>query len=124
MIKQLLQQFEELDKINIEASEEINKAKEGSVKKIAKVTRAGKEVEITEKDLWEEIWNGANTDARDILKEKYPKVFELSEKAEQQAQEIQKELATKYDLPTNRQNLVSFGKLVKFIVNLIDKKYE
>ncbi len=121
-IKQVLEKFTQLEELNQKASDAILKAKEGSIKNIVKVTRAGKEVEVTEKDLWDEVYHQAQTDAREILKEKYPEAFNLSEEAQTLAEDIQKQLATEFDLPTNRDNLVGFGKLMKFIVKLVDNE--
>ena len=121
-IKQVLEKFTQLEELNQKASDAILKAKEGSIKNIVKVTRAGKEVEVTEKDLWDEVYHQAQTDAREILKEKHPEAFNLSEEAQTLAEDIQKQLATEFDLPTNRDNLVGFGKLMKFIVKLVDNE--
>lgn len=117
-IQEIIKKFDQLDELNQKASDAINKAKEDSIKKIVKVTRAGKEVEVTEKDLWDEVYHQAQTDARDVLKEKYPEAFNTSEEAQKLAEEIQTNLANEFDLPTNRENLVGFGKLIKFIVRL------
>lgn len=117
-IKEVIKKFDQLDELNKKASDAINEAKVDAVKKVVKVTRAGKEVEVTEKDLWDEVYNNARTDAREVLREKYPEAFDRSEEAQKLAEEIQKQLANEFDLPTNRENLVGFGKLVKFIVRL------
>lgn len=120
-IKEIIKKFDQLDELNIKASNAINEAKKDAVKRIVKVTRNGKEVEVTEKDLWDEVYNNANTDAKEVLNEKYPEVFKLSNEAQELAKEIQTELAKDFDLPTNRENLVGFGKLIKFIVRLNEK---
>ena len=117
-IKEVIKKFDQLDELNQKASDAINQAKVDAVKKVVKVTRAGKEVEVTEKDLWDEVYHQAQTDARDVLREKYPEAFNTSEEAQKLAEEIQKQLANEFDLPTNRENLVGFGKLIKFIVRL------
>ena len=122
-IQEIIKKFDQLDELNQKASDEINKAKEDSIKKIVKVTRAGKEVEVTEKDLWDEVYHQAQTDARDVLREKYPEAFNTSEEAQKLAEEIQTNLANEFDLPTNRENLVGFGKLIKFVVGLYNKGY-
>lgn len=59
------------------ASEKLRTVKDQFGKRAVTVTREGKEVQATENDLWTEVFYlGEKGEATDILKKKYPDVFE------------------------------------------------
>lgn len=89
IIEELYSRYDELDKVQEEASELLKQAKENKEAKV-NITRDGKEVEVTEKDLWDEVrFMGMACEAYKILNKKYPKVFEASEKQNELARELQ-----------------------------------
>lgn len=119
-LENLINKFEELDILAKESSDLILKAQESKNKKIT-IKRDGKDIDITEKDLWDEIYYQANTDASIILEKKYPDAFKKSKEFNSKGDELVKFLAVEFDLPTKKDNLVSFGKLIKFIRLMINE---
>lgn len=119
-LENLINKFEELDLLAKESSDLILKAQESKDKKIT-IKRDGKNIDITEKDLWDEIYYQADTDASIILENIYPDAFKKSKEFNSKGDELVKFLAVDFDLPTKKENLVSFGKLIKFIRLMINE---
>ena len=100
--------YNELDILKDEASEALKLARRNGETKIT-LTRneGGKPIEITENDGWEEIkYLGKKTECYAILQEKYPAVFEATDKQIAKAKEIddfvQVNIGIKYDRMTLR----------------------
>lgn len=74
-IEKLLQLSDELEFLIKETSDLIIKAKENKDQDI-EIIREEKQIKIKEKDLWDEVYYQAKTNAVEILKGLYPEVFE------------------------------------------------
>lgn len=84
------------------------------------ITREGKEVEVTEGDLWEEVYRlGAESDAGKKLKEKYPKVFEAFEEQEKMKKELDKVFYKEAGFSFSQ---ITPARLIKFVEAIIDNK--
>lgn len=105
----------ELDTINFHLAENLKNAKEIAKTKTITVTRNGEEVEVTEKDLFDELYWNANTDAREILKEKYPAVFDLEKQSFDKAKEIKDFSLKEFGFTPEKMNLTN---LIDLIIKL------
>ena len=103
---------EELDSIKDQHSVLIGQIKEQAKNNKVLVTRKGQEVEITEKDLFDELYWGAETDALDILKAKYPLLFELEEQSIQKAKEIKLYSVKEFGFSPEKMNLTNLIDLI------------
>lgn len=104
------------------ASDLLAKAKENSETKIHKVEREKETIEVSEKDLWEEVYRlGIKCQAGEILQKEYPEVFKAYENQEAKAKEIDDFFLNEFGFqfakitPTN---------LIKFVEAIIDYKNE
>lgn len=88
-IQELTKIYADLEALNRESSDLYLNAKDTGKDNKVTIKRDGKEVEVTEGALWEEIrYIGKKSEGYEILKAKYPKVFEVSEKQNKKAQEL------------------------------------
>ena len=104
------------------ASDLLAKAKENSETKLHKVEREKETIEVSEKDLWEEVYRlGIKCQAGEILQKEYPEVFKAYENQEAKAKEIDDFFLNEFGFqfakitPTN---------LIKFVEAIIDYKNE
>jgi len=75
-MKELLEKFEQIHKLDEEVSKLIYNLRDGSKDRLHKIIRDEKEIEVREYDLWEEVRNNAKTNALEKLKELYPEQME------------------------------------------------
>jgi hypothetical protein len=120
LIEKLENLYAELDTITKDASDSILLAREGSEEKKLNITRDEKEIEVTEKDLWDEVYNRATTNAREILLEKYPQAFEKAELAETKRKELNDFILAELDINPDKMRISA---LLKLITGYIDYKF-
>lgn len=120
-IQQLMDMYAVLNPLLQKSSDLINQAKEGSRDRKILIHRNGDHFKITEYALWQEIWENAETNAREILAEKYPECFETAREANKLKSDI---IAfCQAELGINPEQM-EFGRLVQFIISLIDWRLE
>lgn len=117
-IAKVLELYAEQKPLLRASSDAINKAKENSKNKI-KIIRNGKEIELSESALWQEVYYNAPTDAREVLEKKYPEVFDISDKANAKTKEIV-EYSVK-ELGFNPEQL-TFSALIELVEGIVDYK--
>jgi hypothetical protein len=118
-IKTLKQLADEANELLWQSTDALNLARQDSDKKPVALERDGKMISITEKDLWDEIWNKALTEdqAVEILKPRYPDAFEKSLIANEKAQELN--LFAMKEFRFNPQQMT-----LSAIINLVDSLVE
>lgn len=92
-----------------------------------KLTREGKEVEIAEKNLWDEVWYlGPKCQAGEILEKKYPEVFKAYRKQNSAADELKKfcvvNLGVNFEKLTLSDYLRLSEELFKLLIDEREKK--
>lgn len=88
----------EFDELQRKASEALVNAKAAQEQEIS-ISRNGKHQVVREKDLWDEIWHNVEDDtAKTVLREKYPQVFELSEKTEEKKEHLKQFAMEKWEI--------------------------
>lgn len=89
-ISKLNDHFDKLEYYEALASDEIKKAQLNSAEKKAVIKRSnGQEQEVTEKMLWDEVWHlGAESEAGAYLRGQYPKVYEIAETQQTEANKL------------------------------------
>lgn len=81
--------YDNLDVLNRNATEAILAAKEFKNNLVLIKRKDGKEDEVREAELWEEIkYLGAVSEGYEVLKRRYPKAFEAGELQKKQAEEL------------------------------------
>jgi hypothetical protein len=117
-IKKIFKFYDELDALANKATEMELEAKKGWKEKTAKITRDGKEVELTEEALWSEYrYLGDKSEAGKYLKEKYSKLFDQVELYNKKIDEFK--VYTQGELNINPTALT-----LRDIINLIDAMIE
>lgn len=77
-----------------------------------KITRQGKEVELTEKILWEEVFYlNIDSEAGKILREKHPEVFEAYKIQDTMAIELQKFVLVNLGIDQTQMTISDYMKL-------------
>lgn len=119
-IQQLYQHYDELDALREAASDAIKAAKEQQDKRVTITRRDGTKQEVTEKMLWEEVWNlSADSEAGAHLRQAYPDAFEKSEAAERKVAELR--AFTLAELGIDAQQL-KLSDIVRIVDALVDYK--
>jgi len=121
MIKDLLKKYEEIHKLDKDITEKILSLRESSKERMVTINRDGKDVEVREYDLWEEVRNLAKTDAIEKLKELYPKEMSLIIHHQELIDESNKFMAEEYGIFPHEMRL---SKLVIFMRDLIKEENE
>ena len=90
ILDELFNLYEQLNYYRELHSEQLKTVQDQFGQRHIKFNRDGKEVIAKEKDLWDEVRIlGINSQAGQLLKEKYPDVFESFEKTEEYVQQVQ-----------------------------------
>lgn len=111
------------DKVNAakdEASELLRTAQDrfGHVKH--KLTRQGKEVEIKEKTLWDEVFYlGVQSDAGKVLERAHPEVFEAYKRQNETADELKKFCIVEFGLDYTQMTLSGYMKMTESLLTLM-----
>ena len=80
-------------------------------------------VEVTEGDMWEEVRAlGLQCEACEVLKEKYPKVFQTAEKREGKNRELQAFIKTEFGFDFTQMTVASYLKLTEAVIDYKLKK--
>ena len=89
ILDELFKLYEQLNYYRELHSEQLKTVKDQFGDRHVKLNREGQEVIVKEKALWDEVRIlGINTQAGQILKEKYPDVFESFEKSEEYVEQV------------------------------------
>ena len=89
ILEELFEKAKVMDEKREYASELIKTAQDQGGGNPITLKRDGKDIEVTESILWQEVFMlGVDCDAGIALKEKYPAVFEANEEAEKCAQDL------------------------------------
>jgi len=116
MIKDLLEKYNEIHRLDKEISEKIIELRQDSKERLLTINRDGKDVEVREFDLWEEVRNLAKTDAIEKLTELYPSEMSSIMHHQGLIDETNKFMASEYGIYPNEMRL---SKLIMFIKDLI-----
>lgn len=88
-ISKLFALYDELDALKEQASDAIKAAQDFQGNRVLINRTGGGQQEVTEKMLWDEVWNlSADSDAGRFLRKKYPEAFERSDEANKKAVEL------------------------------------
>lgn len=118
-IEELVKLEEELDKVKKEASSKLKSAKSNK-KQTHELERDGEKVEISESDLWDEVFRlGIKCQAGEILQEKYPEVFEAYEKQKEKSKEVDSFFVDKFGFPFAE---ITPSRLIKLVEAIIEYK--
>lgn len=83
--------YKTLDDLEVQASDELKKAKEVGKEATIKLKRNGEERDVKEASLWTEVFHlGSDSEAGRELVKRYPQVFELYKQQSEKAEELQK----------------------------------
>jgi len=106
------------------ASELVKTAQDRFNNKKHKLLRDGKEIEITEKILWDEVYYiGPASQAGQILTKEHPEVFEAFKKQEEIADELKKYCITELGVDYTAMTLSGYIKLTEqMLTMLLDEK--
>lgn len=93
-------------------------AKESEQNKIKVKRKDGQELEVTEGDLWKEIkYLGRETEGYEVLKQKYPKAFDLGEAQQAKAKEIEEYGIRELGINPFKLRIIDFINLVEMIID-------
>lgn len=110
----------EIDLLTDAVSEAIKEAKKFQGNTMLVKRADGKEVEISEKTAWEEIrLLGINTECYEIMKAKYPKVFELGDQQRRKAKELNDFTMSAFGLVSDQ---VRLGDIFQVVEAMVDYK--
>lgn len=110
----------EIDLLTDQVSEAIKEAKQFQGNNMLIKRRDGKEVEISEKNAWEEIrLLGSATECYEVMKGKYPKVFDMSEAQRAKAKELNDFTMTAFGLVSDQ---VRLGDIFQVVEAMVDYK--
>ena len=88
-IEKLAKIYDEIDDLDRQSTDAINAAKEFKNNLLLIKRKNGKEVEVTEGTLWEEVrWIGEASEGYGALKGRYPRAFYLGELQRAKAKEL------------------------------------
>lgn len=111
---------DEISKAKDHASELLRIAKDRFSDKKHKVMREGKEIEVTEKILWDEVFYiGPASDAGKILQKEHPEVFEAYRKQDQAANELKKFTITELGIDYTQMTLSDYLKLTEGVYDYL-----
>lgn len=102
------------------ASELLRTAQDRFKTRTHKITRNGKEIELTEKVLWDEVFYlGVACEAAQILKPIHPEVFEAFAKQDEKAKEIKKFSVTELGLDYEALTLSDYLRMTEGLFKLL-----
>lgn len=115
-IERLYKIQEEYDTLEIAASDAIKEARLNEGNEVT-ITRGGKDIQIAEKLLWDEVWNlGGNCEAGQFLRSKYPEAFAKSDDCNQKAQELKDFSLAELGIDSQKIKLSTVLKLIEAVV--------
>jgi len=124
--KEKIEKLLELDEKLSEQREKVSdmlkdvKARNGENKITVNDEQEGGKRKIKEKDAWQEVYHlGNQAEPYDALKEKYPKLFEESDKESKFAKEYQSYVQEAFN--TNYRKM-KFSDLVRVVLGIVDYK--
>lgn len=118
ILDELFKLYEQLNYYRELHSEQLKTVQDQFGQRHVKLTREGQEVVAKEKDLWDEVrLLGINTEAGELLKGKYPDVFESYEKYEQYVEEARMFVLKNMGFNFTQ---MSLGDYIKLTLGLID----
>lgn len=119
-LEKMLALFDDIESLSEKSSNALANAKINQNKNRIKIKRDGKEVFVTEADLWEEIrYLGQNSEAGKILKERYPDVFNFAEEHDKKTIEIREYVLGVLGIDYRTMKLSDY---IRLTLSLIDYK--
>jgi len=119
IIEELDKKYQKLEEQTELASEKMRTVKDQFGKRKVEVEREGKKVWLTEAILWTEVFlAGENSQAGEILNEKYPDVFKAYKKQNEMAGEIKQWVMANLHFDFKAMKLSDHIKLIDAIVRL------
>lgn len=113
-IKELRQIFSEHRKWEDIMSDQAKTAQDRNGRNLVKLQRDGKEIELKEKTLWEELYYGGfRSQAWEILSKKYPEVAEAHEKEEELSIKLRNFTITNFGFAFNQMSLINLIDLIR-----------
>ncbi len=110
----------EIKEITDIASENLRVAKDRASLNVHKLMRDGKEIEVTEKILWDEVFYlGENSEAGNILKKEHPQVFDLYKKQNEKADELRKFCITELGVDYTRMTIAEHIKIIEGMFKML-----
>ena len=110
----------EIKEITDIASENLRVAKDRASLNVHKLIRDGKEIEVTEKILWDEVFYlGENSEAGNILKKEHPQVFDLYKKQNEKADELRKFCITELGVDYTRMTIAEHIKIIEGMFKML-----
>lgn len=102
------------------ASENLRTAQDRFNHVTHKLTREGKEIELTEKVLWDEVFYiGPASQAGQILEKVHPEVFEAYRKQDQLAEDLKKYCITELGIDYTQMKLSDYLKMTEGMFELL-----
>lgn len=118
-IEQLYRFYHELDKAKAEASEAIKLAQHNEHNRVTITRENGEQQEVTEKMLWDEVWNlSADSEAGRLLRTKYPYAFEQSDEANKIAANLRAFTLAELSIDAQALRLSDIIKLTQALIRL------
>lgn len=123
LLKKLHELNNELKKVRETTNELLRTAQDRFNSTTHKITRAGKEIEITEKVLWDEVFYlGIGSEAGKVLRGNHPEVFESFLKQEKLADELKKFCALNFGFDFGQMTISDYVNLTEGIFMLLLKE--
>jgi hypothetical protein len=102
------------------ASEQMRIVKDRFADKTHKLVREGKEIELTEKVLWDEVFYlGVNCEAGKLLQKEHPEVFEAYKKQDETANTLKKFCVTELGVDYTKLTLSDYLKITEGLFSLL-----
>lgn len=109
-----------IKKQNDEASELLRVAQDRHGDRTHKLTRDGKEVEVKEKTLWDEVWHlGTVCEAANVLRKEHPEVFEAYTKAAALSAELERYCMAEFGLNFKAMSLSDYLRMTESLYGLL-----
>lgn len=110
----------EVDQLNEEVSDAIKAAKLNGKNKITVTRKDGSQHEVSEKLLWDEVWQlGPTSEAAQALATRYPEIFTKNADSQEKAAEMNRLVAI--ELGINGQG-VTVSDIIRIVDAMIDYK--
>lgn len=116
-IKEVYRLNGELQTFLEQESDAYKMATENRAEKLT-IQREGKDVEVTEGDLWDEVRVvGLAAQSAEVLKAKYPLVFEFAEKRELKNKEMHDFIAKEFNFSFRAMGIADYMKLSEALID-------
>lgn len=124
-IEQIKKLEEELHQVRTDLKAMVSQAKAKEGDNTIELERGGEEVEVTEKDLWNELKDPTATpdgrkQAREVLEERHSKIFEKLDEEEELSKAVNKKFTETFEFPFQKITPARFLRVVEAFVDYLD----